>query len=173
MATLPAFRIAGTRHRCASPSEPPGVTRRAADALKQVHGPRVAWLCGALSGCTQVARRTSSFSSPTPLYSSSASRGIISSGIAVLPVYLAPHSEAPSEYPSRREACSRFQSESGLMNAGDFCSPPPRDEALYGPKARQNGAKCSQLARDFFQAGVKRARVQNQRSAWSVTVVLT
>lgn len=49
------------------------------------------------------------------------------------------------------------------MSAAEFCPPPPRDETLYGPKARQNSARCSQLARDFFQDGVKRAKEQNKR----------
>lgn len=46
----------------------------------------------------------------------------------------------------------------------EFVQAPGRNPDRYGPRARQNRAKCSQLAADFFKDSVKRARERNLRS---------
>ena len=50
------------------------------------------------------------------------------------------------------------------MLSEGFAPAPERNPHLYGPRARQNRAKCSQLAADFFRDSVKRARERNLRS---------
>lgn len=47
--------------------------------------------------------------------------------------------------------------------ADGFYPVPERKPDLYGPRARQNRTKCSQLAADFSKDGVKRARERNLR----------
>ncbi|KAG6356131.1 hypothetical protein INS49_015518 [Diaporthe citri] len=49
------------------------------------------------------------------------------------------------------------------MLSEGFAPAPERNPHLYGPRARQNRAKCSQLAADFFRDSVKRARERNLR----------
>ncbi|POS73210.1 colonial temperature sensitive-1 [Diaporthe helianthi] len=49
------------------------------------------------------------------------------------------------------------------MLSEGFAPAPERNPHLYGPRARQNKAKCSQLAADFFKDSVKRARERNLR----------
>lgn len=49
------------------------------------------------------------------------------------------------------------------MSVEDFAPAPERNPERYGPRGRQNKAKCSQLAADFFKDSVKRARERNLR----------
>lgn len=49
------------------------------------------------------------------------------------------------------------------MTQENFAQAPERDPDRYGARARQNRAKCSQLAADFFKDSVKRARERNVR----------
>lgn len=51
------------------------------------------------------------------------------------------------------------------MLSEGFAPAPERNPHFYGPRARQNRAKCSQLAADFFRDSVKRARERNLRWA--------
>lgn len=49
------------------------------------------------------------------------------------------------------------------MSLETFAQAPERNPDRYGPRARQNRTKCSQLAADFFKDSVKRARERNVR----------
>lgn len=49
------------------------------------------------------------------------------------------------------------------MSVEEFVPAPERNPNRYGPRARQNKAKCFQLAADFFKDSVKRARERNLR----------
>lgn len=49
------------------------------------------------------------------------------------------------------------------MSLDKFAQAPERNPGQYGARARQNKAKCSQLAADFFKDSVKRARERNVR----------
>ncbi|KAF3771232.1 serine/threonine-protein kinase cot-1 [Cryphonectria parasitica EP155] len=51
------------------------------------------------------------------------------------------------------------------MSVPEFAQVPERNPERYGPRARQNRAKCSQLAADFFKDSVKRARERNSRQS--------
>lgn len=55
-------------------------------------------------------------------------------------------------------------STSNPMSVDEFVVAPERNPDGYGSRVRQNRAKCSQLAADFFKDSVKRARERNLRS---------
>ena len=44
-----------------------------------------------------------------------------------------------------------------------FWPAPARNPDLYGPRAKHNTTRCSQLAAEFFRDGVRRARERNVR----------